>query len=93
MEPAPFRRTCTATDLPLQETALSALFRRIGDWHRLQQCLRVWMHRMMKDFLRVAIFHDLAQIHNRNLVAHVVDGSETMPYKEKGQVQLLLKRP
>ena len=91
MEPTPFRRTCTAADLPLQETALPAFFRRIGDWHRLQQCLRVWMHRMMKDILRVAILHDLAKIHNRNLVTHVIDRPQSVPHKQKRQPKLLLQ--
>ena len=48
------------------------------------------MHRIPEDFLRLAVLHDLACVHNRNPIRHVGHDAQIVRDKDNGKMSLLL---
>ena len=90
MEAAAFRRLQRAWDLAFQDDLLLFVVDiRNGDGR--QQRLGVGVQRLCKEVLLVRNFYNLAQIHNRDLIADVLHDAQVVGDKEVGQIHLFLQ--
>ena len=64
VKPAAHRRIRTVTDLSGKKFLPAILFLRIRNRNCLDQRLRIRMHRMAEDLLRLSDLHDFSKIHD-----------------------------
>lgn len=62
-----------------------------GDGHSIQQTLGIGVERILEQILGLGIFHTLAQIHDHDLVADVLDHAQIVGDKDIGQLFLILQ--
>ncbi len=62
---------------------------RIGNRYGIQQCLGIWMLRIVVEFITIRHFHNLAQIHYCDLVAQVANDTQIMSNEQISQVEFL----
>src|SRR5262245_56505367 len=83
VEPAPPRRIEGARYLAAEGEARGGR-RGIGEWHGSQQCMRIRVHRRLKDLLHRAGLDDLAHIHHRDAVTDMTNDAQVMGDEQIG---------
>ena len=69
--------------LALQQDALGGIVDiRAGDCGK--QRLRIRMHWVFKKLIRWALFHQLTKVHNRDIVADILDDGKIVRYEDIG---------
>lgn len=89
-ETASARRIDGDGDIAVENHALT-LFIQIDAQHSGEQRARVGVKRIVKDGLRIAGFHHLAQIHHAQVFADVLYDGEVVGDEQVRHVQLLLQ--
>src|SRR5262245_35449895 len=77
VESAPFGRINWTRHVPLENDALPG-GSRFWDWHGREQGLRIRVPRSRKDRPFWAHLYDLAEIHDRDAMSHVLDDGEVV---------------
>ena len=72
MELATFRRVRGRRNIAGEDNAVH-LHVRIGHGYCGEQRFRVRVHRIVEDFVGVAQFHHISEVHNQNLIGNVFD--------------------
>ena len=62
-----------------------------GDGHSIQQTLGVGVERILEQILGLGIFHTLAQIHDHDLVADVLDHAQIVCDEQIGEMKFILQ--
>ena len=91
VKPAAHRRIRTVTDLSGKKFLPAILFLRIRNRKCLDQRMRIRMHRMTEDLLRLSDLHDFSKIHDCDPVTDIIDRAEPVSDKKQCQMQLLLQ--
>ena len=66
-------RQCQVGYFTINQLAARWLRPDINGRHRIQQCLAVGMTRRRKKALAASIFHELAHIHHRDVITHMLN--------------------
>src|ERR1700690_1042505 len=90
MEAATLRRIDGTRYIALKDDARS---RRswLGDRHRGEQCLGVGMFRRSENLSLTPYLDDLAEIHHRHPMRHVLDDRKIVAYEQHRQAELALQ--
>ena len=90
VELAPLRRFHRTGNVTLQHHQLAVIID-VGGGNGGKQSLGVGMHGMIKQLLRIAQLHHVAEIHNANTVGDVFDNRKIVSDKEISQIVLFLQ--
>ena len=92
VEAASGRGVQRAGDVPLEQYAQpSPLQVRVGHRDGREQGMGVGVHRLREQPLRRGALHDLAQVHHRDVVAHMAHHRQVVGDEQVGEAQLLLE--
>ena len=87
VEVAAFGQIGDIRDFPFEDDPLPLVFG-IGNWYRTEKGLGVGMLRNVEHSLCRGKLDDLAEIHNRDPIAHVLDHREVVGDEEIGELHL-----
>ena len=90
-KPASSLRLCQVRDRPVNKLASGCPRSHLDGWDGIQQCLAIGMARRGKETLPVRIFHELAHIHDSDVVTHMLNDPEIMADEQIGQAELRLQ--
>ena len=90
VEFAALRRICGRRNIAGKNYAVH-LDVRVGHGHCGEQRFGVRVHRIVKDFVCVAEFHHVAEVHDQNLVGNVLDNRQVVRNKDVGKPHSLLQ--
>jgi hypothetical protein len=51
----------------------------------------IWMRRIVQHRVRLSFFHDAAQIHDSDAMAHLPNGAQIVAHEKYGRAELLLQ--
>ena len=84
-------RLCQIRDRSVNKLATGCLRTYLNGWHGIQQCLAIGMARRGKETLPVRIFHELAHIHDSDIVSHMLNDPQIMADEQIGEAELSLQ--
>jgi hypothetical protein len=79
---------CWVGWVALQHNALPRASRM---WDGGYQGACIWMRRIVQYRIGLSFFHDAAEIHDSNAVAHLPNGAQIVAHKKHGRAELLLQ--